>query len=284
MTETPDTGTGGTGTNPTADTSPDAQTAAAAEALKKDKKRKRKEAEAARIAQAREAAVAEAEAKWRADQESARPSVGEYLNPRKHPLVTGLLVLCVAALTAMTVLAVLFAQRDGELDDLQRLDRDKLAAETVAGKYAVDAATFDHQNLQPWLAALKNGTAEELDSRFDVAYKTLSPLILEVQWSQTAELIAAKNVDVRGDRQFVVQVFVSTRMTSNQNMDGLNTVTPYTITLDRDADWLITDVAGIAGVAQDGSTGTGLPSLEPTDQPPATDQPVPTTEQPVPTP
>ncbi|MGO3325088.1 hypothetical protein [Gordonia sp. (in: high G+C Gram-positive bacteria)] len=78
--------------------------------------------------------------------------------------------------------------------------------------------------------------------------QTLTPLIQEVQWSQTAKLIAATTVDVRADRQFVVQVFVSTAMTSTQNPDGLNTVTPYTVTLDRDESWQITDVAGIVGV------------------------------------
>ncbi|WP_273490058.1 serine/threonine protein kinase [Gordonia otitidis] len=196
---------------------------------------------------------------------SARAQVVEYLNPRRHPAVTVLSAVCVAALIAVAVLATLLAQRSTDLTAERRLTADKQTAETVAGNYAVGAATFDFNDLKPWSAALKKGTAAELNSRFDVAVNTLTPLIQEVQWVQTAKLIAAKTVDIRADRQFVVQVFVSTHMTSTQNPKGLNTVTPYTITLDRDSNWLITDVAGIAGAAQDGSSGNGTPNLTPND-------------------
>lgn len=196
---------------------------------------------------------------------SARAQVVEYLHPRRHPVVTALSVVCVAALIAVAVLAALFAQRSADLTAERGLAADKQTAETVAGNYAVGAATFDFNDLKPWSAALKKGTAAELNSRFDVAVNTLTPLIQEVQWVQTAKLIAAKTVDIRADRQFVVQVFVSTHMTSTQNPKGLNTVTPYTITLDRDSNWLITDVAGIAGAAQDGSSGNGTPNLTPGD-------------------
>ena len=192
---------------------------------------------------------------------TARAQVAEYLSVRRHPVVAAVSMLCVAALVAVGVLAYLLVQRSDDLAAERQLTADKQTAETVAGKYAVGAATFDFNNLQPWSAALKNGTAPELNSRFDVAVSTLTPLIQEVQWVQTAKLIAAKTVDIRADRQFIVQVFVSTHMTSTQNPKGLNTVTPYTITLDRDSKWLITDVAGIAGAAQDGSSGSGTPNL-----------------------
>lgn len=196
---------------------------------------------------------------------SARAQLAEYLTVRRRSVVAAVSMLCVAALVAVGVLAYLLVQRSDDLAAERQLTADKQTAETVAGKYAVGAATFDFNNLQPWSAALKNGTAPELNSRFDVAVSTLTPLIQEVQWVQTAKLIAAKTVDIRADRQFIVQVFVSTHMTSTQNPKGLNTVTPYTITLDRDSKWLITDVAGIAGAAQDGSSGSGTPNLTQSD-------------------
>ena len=199
------------------------------------------------------------------DKPSARAQLTEYLSVRRHPVVAAVSMLCVAALVAVGVLAYLLVQRSDDLAAERQLTADKQTAETVAGRYAVGAATFDFNNLQPWSTALKNGTAPELKSRFDVAVNTLTPLIQEVQWVQTAKLIAAKTVDIRADRQFIVQVFVSTHMTSTQNPKGLNTVTPYTITLDRDSNWLITDVAGIAGAAQDGSSGSGDPNLVPRD-------------------
>lgn len=195
----------------------------------------------------------------------ARAQLTEYLSVRRHPVVAAISMLCVAALVVVGVLAYLLVQRSDDLAAERQLTADKQTAETVAGRYAVGAATFDFNNLQPWSAALKNGTAPELNSRFDVAVNTLTPLIQEVQWVQTAKLIAAKTVDIRADRQFIVQVFVSTHMTSTQNPKGLNTVTPYTITLDRDSNWLITDVAGIAGAAQDGSSGSGTPNLTQSD-------------------
>ncbi|MGW5522423.1 serine/threonine protein kinase [Gordonia sp. NPDC003950] len=196
---------------------------------------------------------------------SLRAQLTENLHPRRHPVIVGLVALSVAALVATTVLGILLSQRSDQLSAAEQLAADKAAAERVAGDYAVGAATFDFRDLTPWSTALKKGTAPELTSRFDVAVKTLTPLIQEVQWNQTARLIAATTVDVRADRQFVVQVFVSTHMTSTQNPAGLNTVTPYTVTLDRDDNWLITDVAGIADAAQDGSTGTGTPDLAPAD-------------------
>lgn len=108
----------------------------------------------------------------------------------------------------------------------------------------------------------------QLTSRFDTAVEALTPLIQQTQWKQTARLLAATTTDIRGG-QLVVQVFVSTHMTSTQVPGGLNTVTPYSITFERGGDWLITDVAGIAGAPQDGSPGTGQPNLVPTDTTPA---------------
>ncbi|WP_186290563.1 proline-rich domain-containing protein [Gordonia zhaorongruii] len=254
-------------------TDADAEKRAAAARLKKQQKKEKK---ATQLEAARQDAVAQARAEWEreeAERADRKPSTGsqirEYLDPRRHPVVCGLAFVCVAALIAMTVLAVLFTNRSDDLASMQQLDRDKAAAEKVAGEYAVGAATFKSDDLPAWSAALKKGTADELNSRFDTAVQTLTPLIQEVQWSQTAELISANTVDVRADRQFVVQVFVSTAMKSTQNPDGLNTVTPYTVTLDRDANWRITDVAGIGGVAQDGSAGQGMPDLTPNDGPAA---------------
>ncbi|MCH5644969.1 serine/threonine protein kinase [Gordonia sp. ABSL49_1] len=208
---------------------------------------------------------------------SVREQLSENLNPRRHPVIVGMTVLCLAALVAAAVFGVLAYRSSKDLTAAENLTADKQSAERVAGDYAVGAATFDFKDLAPWSAALKKGTAPELASRFDVAVKTLTPLIQQVQWSQTAKLIAAKTIDVRADRQFVVQVFVSTHMTSTQNPNGLNTVTPYTITLDRDDNWLITDVAGIAGVAQDGSNGAGTPNLAPNDAASSNNSPTATT-------
>lgn len=208
---------------------------------------------------------------------SLRSQLTDYSNPRRHPVIVGLVVVLIAALAGVAVLATLFASRADDLDSARNLNADKQTAEKTAGDYAVGAATFKFDDLDPWSAALKKGTAPELSSRFDVAVKTLSPLIQQVQWVQTARLIAAKTIDVRGDRQFVVQVFVSTHMTSTQNPNGLNTVTPYTITLDRSENWIITDVAGIDGAPQDGSAGSGLtsPTTATNGAPSGTDTPAP---------
>lgn len=191
----------------------------------------------------------------------------EFSNPRRNPVVVALAAVCLVAVLVSGVLAVLLDRRSDELAAARQATGDARTAEDIAGSYAVGAAQFDFRDLGPWADALVHGTAPELKVRFDVAVTTLTPLIQEVQWSQTAKLIAATTVDVRADREYVVQVFVSTHMTSTQNPEGINTVTPYTITLDRDDDWVIADVAGIAGTAQDGSVGAGSPGAPTTDSP-----------------
>ena len=207
--------------------------------------------------------------------------VKEFLNPRRHPVIAGISALCVAALVATVVLAVLLAGRSGELNEERDLNQDKATAERIAGDYAVGAATFGYDGLGTWATALKKGTSAQLTSRFDTAVSALTPLIQETQWKQTATLLAAKTTDIRGG-QMVVQVFVSTHMTSTQVPGGLNTVTPYSITFERGGDWLITDVAGIAGAPQDGSPGTGQPNLVPTDTTSAPQQAPTSTPAPVP--
>ena len=154
--------------------------------------------------------------------------VMEFLNPRRHPVIAGISALCVAALVATVVLAVLLAGRSGELNEERDLNQDKATAERIAGDYAVGAATFGYDGLGTWATALKKGTSAQLTSRFDTAVSALTPLIQETQWKQTATLLAAKTTDIRGG-QMVVQVFVSTHMTSTQVPGGLNTVTPYSI-------------------------------------------------------
>ena len=195
--------------------------------------------------------------------DTADRGVKEFLNPRRHPVIAGVSALCVAALVATVVLAILLTGRSGELNDERNLSQDKATAERIAGDYAVGAATFGYDGLGTWATALKKGTSSQLTSRFDTAVSALTPLIQETQWKQTAKLLAAKTTDIR-DGQMVVQVFVSTHMTSTQVPGGLNTVTPYSITFERGGDWLITDVAGIAA-PQDGSPGTGRPDLVPAD-------------------
>ncbi|NNH70879.1 serine/threonine protein kinase [Nocardia uniformis] len=172
-------------------------------------------------------------------------------------------VVAILALVAVTItFAVLWRDASGRADGLEQQHADEATAERIAGQYAVGAASFDHRNLKPWVAALKSGTDTALTSRFDSAVETLTPLIREVQWVQTSKLIAATTLKHEGDT-YVVQVFVSTSMTSTQNQEPVNTVTPYTLTVSGPPNWTITDVAGIAGTPQDGSTGTGQPDLTP---------------------
>lgn len=197
--------------------------------------------------------------------ETPRAGPGAGLANRIRTLPAGRVAVTVTilALVAVTIaFAVWWRDSSGRVDELEQQRTDEATAERVAGQYAVGAASFDHRNLEPWVAALKSGTDPALSSRFDSAVETLTPLIREVQWVQTSKLIAATTVKHEGDT-YVVQVFVSTSMTSTQNQEAVNTVTPYTLTLSGPPNWTITDVAGIAGIPQDGSTGSGQPDLVP---------------------
>lgn len=171
---------------------------------------------------------------------------------------------------------ILWQHSVGELSSLRSSQADDAKAESIAGRYAVGASTFNFQNLDPWLSSLKTGVSDQLKPKFDSAVNVLKPLLQQLQWISTSKLLAA-DVSRRDGGMFNVQVFVSMQSKSLQFPDGMNSTASYSVTLDKASGWTITDVGGIGAglpgaINSDGSgsdTGTPAPSMS-EHAPPAT--------------
>jgi Mce-associated membrane protein len=159
-------------------------------------------------------------------------------------IVGAVMVLLAAGLATMTWLYV------GERADAQATAHaatDRQRAEQIALDYAVNAAAMNFQDLNAWKGQLVNGTSPELKGRLSKAADSMEQLLVPLQWTSTAKPLAAK---VRSDTNgvYVVDTFVSVLTKTTQAPDNLQSTATYSITIDSNNDWLITDVGGIGAV------------------------------------
>ncbi|QLY34502.1 hypothetical protein H0264_19015 [Nocardia huaxiensis] len=154
------------------------------------------------------------------------------------------------ALAAVTVIAivlgVLLLNARGEISDRDALAADHLHAEQVASDYAVGAATVNYADFASWVGRLKANTAPALANKFDSTASSLQQILDPLKWSSTASPISAKVVS-ETDGVYKVNVFVNVTSTNAQNPEGGQTTVTYSVTVDRNADWKITDVGGMDG-------------------------------------
>ncbi|MET9214639.1 MULTISPECIES: hypothetical protein [unclassified Nocardia] len=119
-------------------------------------------------------------------------------------------------------------------------------AEQVAMDYAVGASTIDNGDFTAWVGRLKANTAPQLATKFDATAPKLEQILVPLKWTSSAKPITAKVADENAG-VYRVNAFVSVNSTSSQTPEGgLMTVT-YTVTIDSNADWKITDVGGMDG-------------------------------------
>ncbi|MEW1735894.1 hypothetical protein AB0346_08080 [Nocardia beijingensis] len=171
---------------------------------------------------------------------------------------TGLVITTVAAAS----FAGLWHNSAGELERLHTEQADSDRARDIAGKYAVGASTFDYRNLDAWKTALKTGVNHSLEPKFDSAIKVLDPLLQQLQWVSTAKMLAS-TVASHTDGLYTVQVFVDMNSTSVQFSKGMSSTATYTVTIDPEAGWVVTDVGGIGaglGSPERTSPGSSAPS------------------------
>ncbi|GAB2544321.1 hypothetical protein [Nocardia heshunensis] len=141
------------------------------------------------------------------------------------------------------VLGFLLWQSHSDLADTRAAAADDKHAEQVATDYAVGAATINYKDFNTWLAKLKSDTVPKLSSTFDATAPKLQELMVPLQWTSTATPIAAK-VDTATGGVYKVNVFLNVNSTNTQNPQGAQTTVTYSITVDKNADWKITDVGG----------------------------------------
>ncbi|MFI2556790.1 hypothetical protein [Nocardia farcinica] len=154
------------------------------------------------------------------------------------------------ALAVATVLAVVFGalwwSARGDLAERDARAADERRAEQVATDYAVGAATVNYQDVTAWVGKLKANTTPQLATKFDATAPKLEQILVPLKWTSTASPIAAE-VASEADGTYKVNVFVNVTSTNAQSPEGAQTTVTYTVTLDKNADWKITDVGGVDG-------------------------------------
>ncbi|ORA63000.1 hypothetical protein [Mycobacteroides franklinii] len=152
-------------------------------------------------------------------------------------------VICLLAVAA-GVLGWLYADAQGQLDTATRQAGYSERAEGIAADYAVHAAEMDYQDFNAWKVKLVKGTSPELKEKLGKAADSMEQVLTPMQWKSTAKPLATKTRSNAGG-VYVVDSFVSVLTKTMQTPEGLQSTATYSITIDSNNNWQITDVGGI---------------------------------------
>jgi Mce-associated membrane protein len=155
--------------------------------------------------------------------------------------------LIVALLASVGVLAWLYLGARAKLDEEARQVANNSHAERIALDYAVDAAKINVQDLDTWKKNLVKGTTSELKEKLSSAAKSMEQILAPLQWNSTAIPLVAK-VRSNSNGIYVVDTFVGVETKTMQAPEGLQSTATYSITIDSNHDWQISDVGGIGAV------------------------------------
>ena len=157
-------------------------------------------------------------------------------------------VLVSVAIIALLVLSIVFGylyfSARSELSDRDTAAADNRHAEQIASNYAVGASTIDFHDVKGWLAHLKDGTTPQLSAKFDATAPQLEQILLPLQWTSKATPLSAA-VTSESDGIYKVNAYLDVTSTSAQTPDGGRTTVTYSLTIDRNSGWKITDVGGL---------------------------------------
>lgn len=201
----------------------------------------------AQVLDSDEAETESVDASDESDSSNEKKSAPRQLSISVRGLLTALLI--VVAATAIGVLAWLYIGAENRLDTMNQQAARESRAEQIAMDYAVNAAAMDYKDLAAWKTKLVAGTSPELKDRLTEAATSMEQILVPLEWSSTAEPLVAK---VRSETAgtYVVDSFVSVLTRTTQAPDGLQSTATYSITIDSNKDWQITDVAGIGAVTE----------------------------------
>jgi Mce-associated membrane protein len=179
------------------------------------------------------------------DAQQKSPAKGRRVSISVRTLAAGAVV--IGLVLALGVLGWLYFGAKTRLADQDRQATDSSHAEQIALDYAVNAAIMDYKDLGPWKQNLVKGTTPELTDKLTKAATAMDQILLPLQWSSTAHPLAAK---VRSDDNgvYVVDAFVGVMTKNVQAADSLQSTATYSITVDSNNAWRITDVGGIDAV------------------------------------
>jgi hypothetical protein len=153
-------------------------------------------------------------------------------------------VAIVVLVGAVGVLAWLYVGARGQLQEQARQSEGNVKAEKVALQYAGEAAAMNYQDLNAWKERLVAGTSPELKDKLSSAATSMEQILVPLQWNSTAQPLAAKVRSVAGGA-YVVDAFVSVLTKTAQATDPLQSTATYSVTVDSNKDWQITDVGGV---------------------------------------
>jgi hypothetical protein len=155
--------------------------------------------------------------------------------------------LITALLVSLGVLAWLYLGAKEQLDEEARQAANNSHAERIALDYAVDAAKINVQDLEAWKQNLVKGTTTELKEKLSSAATSMEQILVPLQWNSTAIPLVAK-VRSNSNGIYIVDTFVGVETKTMQAPDGLQSTATYSITIDSNHDWQISDVGGIGAV------------------------------------
>jgi Mce-associated membrane protein len=106
---------------------------------------------------------------------------------------------------------------------------------------------MDFTKTAEWKERLTKGTSPELAKRLTDAATSMEQITAPLQWTSTSTPINAtvRSVD---DGKYVVDCFVSVLTKNTQAPEGVQSTATYSVTVDSNNDWLITDVGGIGAM------------------------------------
>ncbi|MFE3229392.1 hypothetical protein [Nocardia sp. NPDC059228] len=166
------------------------------------------------------------------------------LDLRLSTVISGFLI--VGLLAAAITFGVLWQSARSDIADRDAKAADDRHATQVATDYALGASVIDYHDTKAWLDKLKTDTTPQLAAKFDATAPQLEQILLPLQWTSKATPIDA-NVMSESGGIYKVDVFLNVTSTSAQTPQGGQTTVTYTLTIDRNAGWKITDVGGLGG-------------------------------------
>ncbi len=150
-------------------------------------------------------------------------------------------------LAGVAALGWLYFGEHSKLNALTTAAANNNRAEQIALNYAVDAAKIDAKDLRPWKSDLVKGTTPELKAKLDSASTSMEQILVPLQWNSSAQPLVAK-VRSSANGIYVVDTFVSVQTKTVQAPDGLQSTATYSVTIDSNHDWLISEVGGVGAV------------------------------------
>lgn len=156
-------------------------------------------------------------------------------------------VVVVAVAIGVAVLGWLYIGAQHQLAAQEQKSHDYARAENVALDYAVNAAQINFQDLNPWKTKLVAGTGPELSAKLTKAGQEMEQILVPLQWNSTATPLAAK-VRTETGGVYTVDCFVSVQTKTVQGPEPLQSTATYSVTIDSNHGWQITDVGGIGSV------------------------------------